>query len=154
MLPDVEDEPAPPEPPARTTDPDTQVDGTPAVDSAGNISVDQSTPPEAPGAFDGPDTGGPDSLPATQQAAGDSEVAADTSDAPPAADGGGPDEFDEKNRPFTSYIDSLLGIGAPSAGGDGDSDTGSVSESIRSTRRLSLLDAVYGGRRLEIVRSS
>lgn len=57
---------------------------------------------------------------------------------------GGPDEFDEKNKAFTSYIDDLIN-GTPTAAGGGDN---LVEVSRRST---SLIEAVYGSRKIEIV---
>lgn len=57
---------------------------------------------------------------------------------------GGPDEFDEKNRAFTSYIDGLIN-GEPPAAGGGDN----LSEVSR--RSTSLIEAVYGSRKIEIV---
>lgn len=66
----------------------------------------------------------------------------------PSKELGGPDEFDERNRAFTSYIDGLIN-GTPPATGGGDS-LAEVSDSSL-LRSRSLIEAVYGSRKLEIV---
>lgn len=66
----------------------------------------------------------------------------------PSKDLGGPDEFDEKNRAFTSYIDGLIN-GTPTAAGGGD-NLSEASDSLL-LRSRSLIEAVYGSRKIEIV---
>jgi len=66
----------------------------------------------------------------------------------PSKDLGGPDEFDEKNKAFTSYIDGLI-TGVPAAAAGGDS-LPAVSESLL-LRPRSLIEAVYGSQKIEIV---
>ena len=72
----------------------------------------------------------------------------DTPTDDPSKDLGGPDEFDEKNKAFTSYIDGLI-TGVPAAAG-GEDSLPAVSESLL-LRPRSLIEAVYGSRKLEIV---
>jgi hypothetical protein len=60
---------------------------------------------------------------------------------------GGPDEFDEKNRAFTNYIDNLI----KSKPGEGSGDDLSEASGRSSRRTHSLIEVVYGAREFEIV---
>ena len=96
---------------------------------------------EAPEA-ENPEVGTPEGEGNVQQP--DDIQGTDTPTDDSSKDLGGPDEFDEKNRAFTSYIDSLINGTQPVTGG-GDN----LAEVSR--RSTSLIEAVYGSRKIEIV---
>jgi hypothetical protein len=64
---------------------------------------------------------------------------------------GGPDEFDEKNRPFTTQMDALIDDVTSGAAAGPSADVYSVSE-LAHRRVRSLVEAVYGPRILVIDR--
>lgn len=64
---------------------------------------------------------------------------------------GGPDEFDEKNRPFTTQMDALIDGMTSGAAAGSPADVYSVSE-LAHRRVRSLVEAVYGPRILVIDR--
>ncbi len=72
--------------------------------------------------------------------------------ATPSDQDGGPDEFDEKNKAFTSYIDSLIASGDGTVPGDNDSSVPLSERSDARAPRRSLIEAVYGAPPLEIIK--
>lgn len=101
--------------------------------------------------------GGPDVVKPNDQRPGgvdplDADQIDDIQDTDPSSDDsnkdlGGPDEFDEKNRAFTNYIDSLI---KNKTGVSTEDSLPAVSERAGRGRR-SLVEAVYGSQKIEIV---
>jgi hypothetical protein len=143
--PPVTPPPGPPaQPPTGTTPgPDDVDDARGAVDPNEVNDVDGLNLP-GPDDESGPDT---DARPPDEEEDDSVNGTGNVEDPSPPTDSadGGPDEFDEKNRPFTNFIDSLIsGTPLPGPGTD------TLSEGPR--RRLpSLAEAVFGSSRLEIV---
>lgn len=85
-----------------------------------------------------------------EDATGAVDVAGDSPD-DSSKELGGPDEFDEKNKPFTAQMDALITDMASGAAAGSPADVYSMSE--RALRRgRSLVEAVYGPRTLVIDR--
>ena len=156
MLPAVEDEEdaviqppatkpgAPPPVPQPPTDPDNDVDH--ELGGGDSSTVDVPERPEG-----GPEVFEPTNPPVKPEyATGAVDVAGDSPD-DSSKELGGPDEFDEKNKPFTAQMDALITGMASDAAAGSPADVYSVSE--RALRRgRSLVEAVYGPRTLVIDR--
>jgi len=173
MLPDVEDDDtipgADPQPPV-VTPPGTDTQPTAVVTPPVTPPQPGSDDADSMGIVDGEETGNVDgiSLPGPDDETErdnsgyvpppgklDSQIddIADPGQQTDSSDGG-PDEFDEKNRPFTDYMDRLIkGETGPGAPADTDSQpTSATSTTSEGRRRLpSLAEAVFGSSRFEIV---
>ena len=173
MLPDVEDDDttpgADPQPPV-VTPPGTDTQPTAVVTPPVTPPQPGSDDADSTGIVDGEETGnvdgislpGPDDeterdnsgyVPPPGKLDAQTDDSADPGQQTDSSDGG-PDEFDEKNRPFTDYMDRLIkGETGPWTPADTDSQpTSATSTTSEGRRRLpSLAEAVFGSSRFEIV---
>ena len=135
---------APPPTSQPPTDPDNDVDH--ELGGGDSSTVDVPERPEG-----GPAVFEPTNPPVKpEDATGAVDVAGDSPD-DSSKELGGPDEFDEKNKPFTAQMDALITGMASDAAAGSPADVYSVSE--RALRRgRSLVEAVYGPRTLVIDR--
>jgi len=132
------------------SDDDSSSGPTNANDAAGSLDSDDGQNPATPADLDAHDDSDA-SAPASKDDKS-SDSAADIADpesekSSKDKNDDGPDEFDEKNRAFTNYIDGLI------KGGTGSSSGDNLSESSERIDRgsYSLIEAVYGPKKLEIV---